>query len=249
MTLPQTRLPSEPGASAGVTLYDISKNGPLLSSAFPTLAVNPKNDREVGVGWRVYSLPIDTNAPKGSRTAECHVSLSADNAQTFHDYNLMSVLETKRVDSAHPELAYCNAPWVTFGPDGTIYAGGSLFTANGVTGPEPKQGRAMVTTSADNGATWSRGTAGITIDRFAPGLNGLGGGRNPEDTPWDGSSGFADSQTDTIYSTAGLYVAASEDKGKAFGTVYSPDAVGWVRQSGGSFAAAFGELGIATFMK
>jgi hypothetical protein len=248
ISIASTRLPAEPGASPGVTLVDISGNGPDFSSAFPSIAVNPANDQEIGIAWRVYSLPIDTNAPKGSRTAECHVSLSTDGAKTFRDRNLMSALRTERVDLARPELSYCNAPWVAFGPDRTVYAGGSLFTANGVTGPEPKQGRAMVTISSDGGATWSKGIAGITIDRLAPGLTGLGGGRAPQDTPWDGSSGMADPKTDTIYSAAGAYLAASDDHGETFGTVFSPSAAGWVRQGGASFAVSSGVIAVAAFM-
>lgn len=245
----QTRLPDEPGSSPGVTLIDISKNGPGFSSAFPNLAVSPKDDQTIAIAWRVYSLPINTNAPKGSRTAECHVSISTNGGETFRDSNVMDALRTERVDAANPELWYCNAPWVTFGPDGTIYTGGALYTANGVTGSEPKQGRAMVAKSTDNGLTWKKGIPGITIARLAPGLNGLANGRNPEDTPWDGAMGIADPQTGTLFSIAGFYVAASDDKGESFGTVYQPNEEGWVRQSGGSFTAAPGELAVATFMK
>lgn len=155
-TKPQTRLPGEPGTSPGVTLIDISKNAPQFSSAFPNLAVSPKDDQTIAVAWRIYSLPIDTNAPKGSRTAECHVSVSTDGGRTFRISNLMPALRTQRVDAANPELWYCNAPWVAIAPDGTMYAGGALYTANGVTGPEPKQGRAMVTKSTDSGTTWQK---------------------------------------------------------------------------------------------
>jgi hypothetical protein len=245
----QARLPDEPGTSLGVTLIDISKNGPSYSSAFPNLAVSPKDDQTIAIAWRVYSLPINTNAPKGSRTAECHVSISTDSGKTFRDSNVMDVLRTARVDAANPELWYCNAPWVTFGPNGTVYTGGALYTANGLTGPEPKQGRAMVAKSTDNGATWKKGISGITIARLAPGLNGLENGRNPEDTPWDGAMGVADPQNGTVYSIAGLYVSASDDKAESFGTVYQPGAEGWTRQNGGSFTAASGTLAVATFMK
>jgi hypothetical protein len=247
--LGQTRLPGEPGASPGVSLIDISKNSPAYSSAFPSLALNSRNDQEIAVAWRLYSLPIDTNAPRGSRTAECHVSISADGGKTFRDVNLMDALRTERVEGGAPELWYCNAPWVTFGSEETIYAGGSLFTANGVTGPEPKQGRAMVTVTTDGGATWKKAIPGIEIARFAPGVAGLGGGRDPQDTPWDGSAGMADPQTGTFYSAAGMYVSASADKASAFGTVYSPTSPGWVRQGGGSFAVSTGTLAVAGFVK
>ena len=248
LTFSQARLPGEPGASAGLTFVDISRNDATLSSAFPSLAVNARNDQELGIAWRVYSLPIDTNAPKGSRTAECHVSISTDGGETFRDSNLMGALRTKAHGDT-PELWYCNAPWITFGSDGTVYAGGALFTANGVIGPAPKQGRAMVATSIDGGANWSQAIPGITTDRLAPGLDGLGGGKEPKDTPWDGASGMADPQTGTIFSSAGLYVAASHDRGRSFGTVYAPNEAGWIRQGGGSFATAFGTIAAAFFVK
>lgn len=248
LTMSQTHLPGEPGASVGVSLIDISGNEPAFSSAFPSLAVNPQNDRALAIAWRVYSVPIDTNAPKGSRTAQCNVSISTDAGQTFRNSNLMDVLRTRAV-GATPELWYCNAPWVAFGPDGSIYAGGSLFTANGMTGPEPKQGRAMVTTSTDGGFSWSKGVPAITIERLASGLAGLSGGNEPKDTPWDGASGIVDADTDVLFSSAGLYIAASHDRGKSFGTAYSPNAKGWVRQGGGSFTAAFGRIAVAVFLR
>jgi hypothetical protein len=154
----------------------------------------------------------------------------------------MPYLRGERISAAEPELWYCNAPWVSFGPDGTVYAGGSMFTANGDVGPEPKQGRAMVTVSHDGGRTWSEGVFGIRLDKFAPGLTGLNGGMEPKDTPWDGANGFADPETGTFYSTAGAYVVASSDRGATFGTVYSPILDGWPRDRAGAMTAAFGIL-------
>ena len=100
----------EPGASPGVALQDISRNGPEHSSAFPFVTVSPANDGTVAIGWRLYSLPIDTNAPKSSRTADCHISVSKDRGETFKATNLMNVLRTVRTET-EPELWYCNAPW------------------------------------------------------------------------------------------------------------------------------------------
>jgi hypothetical protein len=89
----RAQTPLEPGASLGVELKDISQNGPQFASAFPFVAISPKYDGTVLIGWRLYSLPIDTNAPKGSRTAECHVAISKDGGATFKDTNLMDVLQ------------------------------------------------------------------------------------------------------------------------------------------------------------
>jgi len=238
--------PSEPGASPGVEVKDISRNGAQFASAFPSVAVSPKDNNLLAVAWRLYSLPIDTNARKDSRTADCHVTISKDSGVTFRDTNLMSVLRTQR-SATMPELWYCNAPWAVFGPDGTIYAGGAVFTANGVVGPEPKQGRQMVTTSHDGGATWSKGIPGLTTDKFAPGVVGIEGGTQPQDTPWDGAKGVADPATGVFYSSAQGYLAASLDKAASFGAVFRPAASKEWPGRGADFAAAHSRLAAVYF--
>jgi hypothetical protein len=237
--------PPEPGVQ-GIELKDISQNTPQFASAFPFVAVSPKNDGTVVIGWRLYSLPIDTNSPKGTRTADCHVAISKDNGATFKDTNLMSVLRTVR-SGTEPELWYCNAPWTVVGQDGTMYAGGALYTANGLLGPEPKQGRQIVTVSRDGGSTWSQGIPGLTIAKFAPGLVGIEGGKEPLDTPWDGAKGIADPKAGTFYSSAQGYVAASDDQGRTFGTVYRPAASKDWPGRGADFAAAYGTLAAVYF--
>ena len=146
----------------------------------------------VAVAWREYGLPINTNAGAGpgERTADCHVSVSTDGGNTFHDTNLMPILRQNTGDpelptEPAPGLWYCNAPWVTIGDDRTIYAGGSVFTPLGdrnwypARGTDaPKQGRALVTVSTDNGQSWSPPTFGIRISHFAPGVTGLGCSNN-----------------------------------------------------------------------
>lgn len=242
----EAQTPPEPGILPGVELKDISKNGPEFASAFPFVSVSPKNDNRVVIGWRLYSAPIDTNAPKGSRTAECHAALSQDAGATFRDVNLVDALRTVRT-ATEPELWYCNAPWVVVGPDGVLYAGGALYTASGVVGPDPKQGRQMVTVSKDGGATWSKAVAGLTTDRFAPGVVGIAGGKLPQDTPWDGARGVVDSKTGTVYSSAQGYVAASEDQAKTFGTVYRPAASKEWPGRGADFAAGHSVLAAVYF--
>jgi len=238
--------PAEPGASPGVELRDISQNGPQFASAFPFVSVSPKYDKTVLIGWRLYSLPIDTNAPKGSRTAECHLAISRDGGATFTDTNLMDFLRTVRTEE-EPELWYCNAPWTAVGPDGTMYAGGAVYTANGLVGPEPKQGRQMVTVSRDEGAHWSKAIPGITTAKFAPGVVGIEGGKEPADTPWDGAKGVADPQTGTFYSSAQGYVAASDDQGRSFSTVYRPAGSKEWPGRGADIAAAHGVLAAVYF--
>ena len=224
--------PPEPGPTPGVILTNISRNTAKFASVFPQVAVSRTNPRLVAVAWRRYGLPIDTNALKADRVADCYLSLSKDGGETFVERRMMNVLTTPG-GNGQPELTGCNAPWVAIANDGTIYFGGSLFTPGGDLQPEPKQGRAGVTVSTDGGSTWNRMVPGITLNRLAPGLKGLQGGMEPQHTPWDGSHGVVDPQTSTFYSAVGAYISASRDKGKSFGTVY---------QNRGTVAAAFGTL-------
>jgi hypothetical protein len=61
---------------------------------------------------------------------------------------------------------------------------------------------------------------GIAIERLIPGMKGLRGGMEQQDTPWDGANGVVDPITGTFYSSAGSYLSTSEDQGRTFGTVY-----------------------------
>jgi hypothetical protein len=224
--------PPEPGATPGVALTNISKNTKKFASVFPQVAASRVDPSLVAVAWRQYNLPIDTNALKEDRVAECHVAISKDGGQTYTDRNMMNVLRTPG-GNGEPLLWGCNAPWVAIASDNTMYFGGALFTAGGVIQTEPKAGRAGVSVSTDRGATWSKMVPGIMINRFMPGMRGLNGGMNQEDTPWDGANGTVDPQTGTFYSTAGAYISASDDKVKSFGAVY---------EGKGTSSAAFGTV-------
>ena len=232
------------GFSRQVQLTDISGNTPMYSSVFPQVAVDPADPDVVAVAWRQYTLPVNVTADEG-QNADCHVSVSTDGGQTYTDTDLMPNFRTSP-PAAALNLWYCNAPWATFGPDGTLYAGGSVYTP----GTGTKQGRVMVTVSHDDGKTWSPGTWGINLANFAPGLTGLNGGTAPEDTPWDGADGFVDQQTGTLYTEStsnGSYIVASNDKGSTFGTVYQPSVPGWTvptHQAVGTASLAFGVLAV-----
>ena len=227
--LAQAQTPPEPGLLPGISVINISKNTPKFASVFPQVAVSPANPNLVAVAWRQYILPVDTNALEKDRVAECHVSISNDGGKTFTERNMMDVLRTE----ANPRLWGCNAPWVAISKEGTIYFGGSLFTAGGMVQVEPKAGRAGVSVSTNRGTTWSKMIPGITIDRFMPGMKGLNGGMEQQDTPWDGANGVVDQVTSTFYSSAGNYLSASDDKGSTFGTVY---------EGKGTPSAAFGNV-------
>jgi len=232
VTSAQTSWLYEPGATAGVVLYNISQNTQQFASVFPHVAVSRSNPDLVAVAWRRYGLPIDTNALREDRIAECHVSISKDGGQTFTSRNMMDVLRTPG-GNGEPLLWGCNAPWVAIANDGTMYFGGALFTAGGEIQEEPKAGRAGVSVSTDAGATWSKMVPGIALDRLAPGMTGLQGGMEQHHTPWDGANGFVDPQTGVFYSTAGAYISATEDKGKTFGIV---------QPGRGTASAAFGTV-------
>src|SRR5207237_8620437 len=117
-------------ASAGgppgkeISLVNISQLTVNSASAFHRVAVSRRDPDLVAVAWREYGLPINTNAGAGpgERTADCHVSVSTDGGNTFHDTNLMPVLRQNTGDpelptEPAPGLWYCNAPWVTIGDD------------------------------------------------------------------------------------------------------------------------------------
>ena len=232
--------PPEPGSSPGVVLTNISKNAGKFVSAIPTVAVSPSNDELVSVAWRRYSLPIDTNALKSVRTADCHVTVSHDGGKSFKDTNLMPLLRNAG-GNGEPSMWYCNLPWTTIAADGTLYAGGSTFTAGGIIQTEPKQGRAQAAVSTDGGKSWSKGVWAVSLQHVGPGVKGLQGGMEPQDTPWDGSQGFADAATGTMYVVSGGIVA-STDKGKTYGNLYYAAAPGFTG-NGRNLAASHGLVG------
>ncbi len=218
--------PPEPGASPGVTLVNISKNSTEGASVIPTVVVHPTNDNIVAVAWRRYGLPIDTNALKGVRVADCHVAISMDGGRGFTDTDLMPMLRNEAING-EPSMWYCNLPWAGIASDGTIYAGGSTFTAGGTVQTEPKQGRAASVVSTDGGKTFGKAVWAVSLKKLGPGVKGLQGGMNPEDTPWDGSKGFVDPATGKLYVITGGGIAASTDKGKSFGNYYYTKAPGF----------------------
>jgi hypothetical protein len=231
-----------------ISLTNISQNLYNFGSVLSEVKVSPTNPNLLAVAWRRYLLPINTNGSTTTRVADCHVAISLDSGTTFQDTNLMPFLREPAVNVNEPEpnLYFCNQPWVAFGSDGVMYAGGSLFTPLGTIGPSPKQGRVKLTVSADFGVTWSAPTYGIRFNNFAPGLTGLGGGTAPEDTPWDGSNGFADPSSASFYTTSSGYVTASNDHANSFSTVYeltTQSLAGWTVGAVGVMNANSGILG------
>ena len=255
----------EPGATPGVELVNISKNNPAQGSVFPQLAVSRSDPNFVAVAWRRYELPINTNTLDLDRVGQCHVAISRDGGKNFTDTNMMPYLRTQghppdpaKARTIHindqgvehdytdpgtePAIAACNAPWATIGNDGTVYAGGALYTSGGTLQKYPRQGRAGLSVSRDGGKSWSKMVYGINIANFAPGVTGIAGDMNPWSTPWDGANGVADPITGTFYSTATVngVISVSEDKGQSFSKVYTT--------GGGTITAAFGTVATAHFV-
>lgn len=233
------------------SLVNISEVTESFATGVPQVAVNRANPNVVAVAWRKYGLPVNTNADVDARTADCHVAVSTNGGKTFNDTNLMPILrqhsDPDLPTQPAPGLYFCNWAWVSIGDNGTIYAGGAMFTPLGDIGPAPKQGRALVTVSRDNGRTWSAPTLGIKMSSFAPGLTGLNGGTNPENTPWDNAMGIAAPGTGTFYSTAGGYIVASHDRARMFGTVYQVNVPGWTIGTRGKIDASGNKL-VAPFI-
>jgi hypothetical protein len=235
---------SPPGRE--IALVNISQTTASFATAVPQVAVSRVDPNLIAVAWRKYGLPINTNAgaAPGERTADCHVAVSTDGGETFNDTDLMPILrlhtDPDLPTQPAPGLFYCNWSWVSIGDDRTIYAGGSMFTPLGDIGwtgrpsTAPKQGRALVTISRDDGRTWSPPTLGVKLSNFAPGLTGLGCSAvlpcpitEPWHTPWDNAMGVAAPRSPTFYSITSGYLAASDDRAEAFGTVYRVSVPGW----------------------
>jgi hypothetical protein len=207
------------------------------------VTVSRNDPNLVAVAWRRWALPFDTDSPNFN--AECHVAISHDGGHSFTDTDLMPYLRTaggpnppyESDASGMPHLNGCNAPYAAIANDGTIYAGGAVYTTLGTIPPLPalKAGRIGISVSKDGGKSWSKIKVGIRLDHLAPGLTGLNGGMEPNpNTPWDGAGGVVDPQTGTFYtSSGGRYIAASDDKGESFGTVY---------ESKGTAFTAFGTV-------
>ena len=230
-------------------LVNISENTAEEASVFSTVAVNPKDPSQVTVAWRIYGVPIDTTAPMGVRVADFHLSVSDDGGRTFTEIDMMPYVRAVQGDDLPQDPAqplwYCNGPWASYGADGLLYFGTNTFTALGDTlAPEyPKQGRALLFVSEDNGKTFSEAKYGIRLDNFAEDAVGLNvsavlpsrsgievgqPGTDPWHTPWDGCFGIASATTDLFVSTAGSVIVASHDGTETFEQVHAVKlADGW----------------------
>ena len=91
-----------------ISLVNISQTTEFYATAVPQVAVSRVDPNLVAVAWRKYGLPINTNAgaAPGERTADCHVAVSTDGGQTFHDTDLMPMLR----QHTDPELPTEPAP-------------------------------------------------------------------------------------------------------------------------------------------
>src|SRR5690242_10362484 len=120
------------GPGQNISLINISAASASFTTGVPQVAVSRVDPNLVAVAWRKYGLPINTNAAIGDRTADCHVAVSTDGGNSFNDTDLMPILrehtDPDLPTQPAPGLWFCNFAWVSIGDDGTIYAGGSMFT-------------------------------------------------------------------------------------------------------------------------
>jgi hypothetical protein len=214
---------------------NISSNGDWHAGE-PELAINPRNSKNLVMVWpeelatgqyrnpvtgRFDTLAAMTGSANDPHASRCGLAVSRDGGVTWR----RSVLPITT-----PQSTLCSDAVVAAGPDGTFYAGAISYH-------QPKgqnDGLAVVViSSSDGGRTWTRpvdaiGNRGRDSERYEP-------GSNPEsgctcDRPWiaveqtTGTvlvSGQADSVNNS--SKTEVWVTASHDHGRHFGTVYPID--------------------------
>ncbi|MDD6212303.1 MAG: sialidase family protein [Clostridiales bacterium] len=238
----------------GAWMVNLSHNESNVASCFSTFSVNANNPKQIAVGWRKYGLPTNTKAGIGDWVGDYHLSVSEDGGKTFTDIDMMPrVREIQREDGLPEEEEYslwwCNGPWATYGADGTLYTGAICYTALDRSDPEhPRQGRALVFVSHDNGKTFNRATYGMRLSNFAddavalavsatrPSTTGIpvgSPGTDPWHTPWDGNFGVASATTDMFVSICGGNVVVSKDGAETYDLVHSIKyPKGWTCSSG-----------------
>jgi hypothetical protein len=236
-------------ASAASSLINVplSEHSAGFTSGVPMIAINPRNERNVLVVWRTFSLPFIEHYALGSSDT-CTVSVSMDGGDSFKPV----VLPLTSGDTTA-----CNAPFVTVDSKGLFYAGGSIFALGPRASDGLWQGHVGLARSSDGGMTWTAAGAPIgteTAARFDPGIVAL---VPNTPTPWDGGRGFFDPDTGDLFVSgskaiapsaadhAQRYFTVSHDRGRTFGAIHSFDSKEWPERWDGSFVPAHGVLGVA----
>lgn len=238
----------EPGAAGGdsgsksVLNIDLSGNDTATAASVPGLAIDPRDPQHVAVAWRTIALNELAVGHAAAQDWVCHLSTSTDGGEHFADQVLGWDL---------PDTTHCNAPFVDFGPDGTLYVGATL--ASGI-GRPPLLGRAVLRSSTDGGRTWSPTSDVIgtdTQERFAPDLP------VPVDArlrPWDGARGVVDQESGRLFMTGGYpappggkehsqrFYTSSADGGQMWGPIFAFGSQDWPERWDSHVVAAHGQL-------
>jgi hypothetical protein len=239
-----------PGGHNKILETDITGNGSLSTMGEPEIAQNPVNPDELYLDWTTFSNPPGQAVP--GVTQPCGGAVSMNRGL--------------RWQPAPVPLAGCADGVAAFGTDGTLLAGGIVVTSVMFTPPpcppgsRPTFGLCLVAhgydailRSTDGGQTWSApvkimGSNDAGPDgpfTFAPGSG------KPSDTfdrPWlavDHSTGVVYAASHNIVDHE-MFVTASTNGGKSFGTIYAADAT--YASNGlpsGTVAAAHGVLAVA----
>jgi hypothetical protein len=213
---------------------DLTGNGSGAAMGEPEIAVNPVNPNDLFVDWTTITpLPFSFGGPIQNIPHLCGGLSSHNGGLSWQQAYL-------------PSWA-CGDGVAAYGPDGTLYAGGTLTVS--ATSFFNILAKDVIVRSTDGGQTWSSPveTMGYDSTRYVPGTT------NPNvwDRPWLA----VDQSTGVVYASGGSfpppetrYVTASTDKGQSFGTIYpvdSPAYPGDPAAEGSTIAAAGGELAVA----
>lgn len=226
---------------------DLSGNDSRSTMGEPEIALNPRNPSNLFVDWTTFAYPPGPTAPPV--TNACGGLSSMNSGVSWQP--------------APVPLGNCADAVATFGPDGTLYAGGIVVAGLdivpcGTPGSINFAGNCILVHAADtllrstdSGHTWSApvkpmGSASAGSFPFAP---GSGNPRDTFDRPWIS----VDQSTNTLYASGAniadheRFVTASTDGGKSFGTIYAVDSPTYPSGGlpSGTIAAANGVLAVA----
>jgi hypothetical protein len=212
---------------------DLTGNGNTSALGEPEIAVNPVNPNDLFVDWTTIPLPFSFGGPIQVIPHLCGGLSSQNGGLSWQQAYL-------------PSWA-CGDAVAAYGPDGTLYAGGTMTVSE--TSFFDIRSRDVVVRSTDGGQTWSAPveTMGFDSNNFVAGTVNT----NVWDRPWLA----VDQSTGVVYASGGSfppperrYVTASTDKGQTFGTIYPVDSSvypGDPQAEGSTIAAANGVLAVA----